>query len=307
MTPTPYAILDIHFSPHDPSLLAVAASTGLLELFRFDTLTSTLKSEKVLQFFDSTILVLSLAWHPTRESLVGVTLSNGEVHLCDASSTADIMTEPTMLNQHDLEAWTLSFPASGMSVFSGGDDATLRFSDDILNAAANGPGVQWSDRRIHGAGVTAILPLAKEDNVTITGSYDDHIRVVYTPHVGRKQVLAEENLDGGVWRLKVLAEEPSQGRYGRNFALPSVLTLISGRYTILASCMHAGARIVDIQRDADNQWQITVLAKFEEHKSMNYGSDYQPSGERSKAIVSTSFYDKLLCLWRYDTCHRGLL
>ena len=49
------------------------------------------------------------------------------------------------------------------------------------------------------------------------------------------------------------------------------------------------------------------MAKFEEHKSMNYGSDVQPlignggaSGEEKKArvIVSTSFYDKLMCVWR---------
>jgi len=67
--------------------------------------------------------------------------------------------------------------------------------------------------------------------------------------------------------------------------------------------MHAGARIVRIQADDDKgDWSIEVLAKFEEHKSMNYGSDAQPeasgySGPRT--IVSTSFYDKLLCLWRF--------
>lgn len=74
------------------------------------------------------------------------------------------------------------------------------------------------------------------------------------------------------------------------------------RYTILASCMHAGARIVEICRDESGEWSITVLAKFEEHKSMNYGSDVQPHGKNGsvKAIVSTSFYDKLLCLWRYE-------
>ena len=77
---------------------------------------------------------------------------------------------------------------------------------------------------------------------------------------------------------------------------------VNCRYTILASCMHAGARIVRIQADDEGNWSIEVLAKFEEHKSMNYGSDAQPeasgySGPR--IIVSTSFYDKLLCLWRF--------
>lgn len=64
--------------------------------------------------------------------------------------------------------------------------------------------------------------------------------------------------------------------------------------------MHAGTRIVEIHRDEDGQWQVTVLAKFEEHKSMNYGSDVQPGNGTIKTIISTSFYDKLLCLWRFD-------
>lgn len=47
-----------------------------------------------------------------------------------------------------------------------------------------------------------------------------------------------------------------------------------------------------------------MLAKFEEHKSMNYGSDVQPvdigreAGKR--VVVSTSFYDKLTCVWEFE-------
>jgi diphthamide biosynthesis protein 7 len=76
-------------------------------------------------------------------------------------------------------------------------------------------------------------------------------------------------------------------------------------YTLLASCMHAGSRIVQLSRSGD-EWEFAVLAKFEEHKSMNYGSDVQPliagaEGEqRAKSvIVSTSFYDKLMCVWSF--------
>jgi hypothetical protein len=39
--------------------------------------------------------------------------------------------------------------------------------------------------------------------------------------------------------------------------------------------MHAGSRIVQLSRSGD-EWEFAVLAKFEEHKSMNYGSDVQP-------------------------------
>ena len=75
--------------------------------------------------------------------------------------------------------------------------------------------------------------------------------------------------------------------------------------------MHAGARILRLRSDGEHDgWRFEVLAKFEEHGSMNYGSDVQPLGlldERSEArgvvvrtVVSTSFYDKLLCVWRFD-------
>ncbi|KAH0369902.1 WD40 repeat-like protein, partial [Aureobasidium melanogenum] len=297
-TPTPYAILDIHFSPHNPSLLAVAASTGAVQLFRFSASSPSLSPLSTHQFFSPEILVLSLAWHPISEHILGVTTSSGGVYTVDVSvAEAEAQDTGKEILVHELEAWTLAFSHTGKEVWSGGDDATLRFStlppfppspstststseqeEDFLPT-------QWQDRRAHNAGVTAILPLPHEPNILITGSYDDHIRIFSCPQIGRKQVLSEENLEGGVWRLKLLTSAPQEGKY-----------------VVLASCMHAGTRIVAVTRDENGDWGIEVLARFEEHKSMNYGSDVQPGsadgGEQT--IVSTSFYDKLLCLWRFD-------
>lgn len=86
--------------------------------------------------------------------------------------------------------------------------------------------------------------------------------------------------------------------------------------------MHAGTRIVQVIREEkkkkddedkeEEEWRFHVLAKFEEHESMNYGSDVQPDlkeknkereekeKERKKKIVSTSFYDRRLCLWTVE-------
>lgn len=78
--------------------------------------------------------------------------------------------------------------------------------------------------------------------------------------------------------------------------------------------MHAGTRIVQVLREEkkeeeeeeEEEWRFHVLAKFEEHESMNYGSDVQPDlkekkkereEKERKKIVSTSFYDRRLCLW----------
>ena len=68
--------------------------------------------------------------------------------------------------------------------------------------------------------------------------------------------------------------------------------------------MHAGVRVLRLHRkwdDADSEtWEFEVLARFEEHGSMNYGSAAQPSTRSLRTIVSTSFYDKKMCLWRVD-------
>jgi len=215
-TPTPYAILDLHFSPHDPSLLAVAGSTGCLQLFRFSAATTTLEPLSTYQFFDPAILALSLAWHPVDSNKLGITASDGGVYIVDTTvSIQEAMDTPNQILEHDLEAWTLSFSHKGNAIYSGGDDASLRFSTLATSESQEGEEVvtpiQWQDRRSHQAGVTAILPLATEENVLITGSYDDNIRILSTPLVGRKQILAEENLEGGVWRLKLLHQD-SQAR-----------------------------------------------------------------------------------------------
>lgn len=88
--------------------------------------------------------------------------------------------------------------------------------------------------------------------------------------------------------------------------------------------MHAGTRIVQVIREEkkqkkkddddeeEEQWRFHILAKFEEHESMNYGSDVQPELKKEKKkeekeeekekkkIVSTSFYDRRLCLWTVE-------
>lgn len=61
---------------------------------------------------------------------------------------------------------------------------------------------------------------------------------------------------------------------------------------------------MQLLRDTKGVWSFDVLAKFEEHKSMNYGSDVQPS---TGMIVSTSFYDKLMCLWASEAASNATL
>lgn len=215
---------------------------------------------------------------------------------------------------HSLEAWTVAFSPTlskpvgfpgdeneYLTIFSGGDDSKLLQTSCRYRPEENVDGVALLETvsptigfRGHQAGVTAILPLAirldelhEDVSLMLTGSYDDHIRAyaVYN-HGQQARLLAEENLGGGVWRLKLI----------------SLATDNPGGWSVkvLASCMHAGSRILTVTGDRSGNCEIEVLARFEEHKSMNYGSDFQPGSELSGKplrCISTSFYDKLMCLW----------
>lgn len=246
-------------------------------------------------------------------------MSTSEVQSTTVVSRTTVLT-------HDLETWTIAFsPTTSMEVpishagdetdeegyaegsaggnsapttlYSGSDDSLLKYTSCALSASpVNGTDVQFNPLSgtcklaDHNAGVTAILPTTAKGmdggRIVITGSYDDHIRVFSISDPGelsgRRQVtrIAEKNLGGGVWRLKLVSHTSNGQQWN---------------IRVLASCMHAGARVIDICYISSGACEIKTAARFEEHKSMNYGSDFQQQG--SLLCVSTSFYDKLLCLW----------
>lgn len=140
------------------------------------------------------------------------------------------------VHEHELEAWMMTFTPESLNVLSGGDDLGLQCShvadddddddgDDeseeeeeaeqeedqvedeqhVQKTNKNKTNLLWQNRKLHHAGITAILPLS--ETLVITGSYDDHIRLLQLPKIPgdtRPQLLAELNLGGGVWRLKLL-------------------------------------------------------------------------------------------------------
>lgn len=214
-----YAVLDIQWTPHastSDDFLAVATSTGAIVLYRLDIGEDGVKLERTCrkQLCEDSILVLQLSWHPSRPHIIGVTLSDGSVCLCESTEgepwTQDSASRLTKIQQHSLEAWTLAFSttqgspdssleAQPIDLISGGDDIVLQRTT-ITNLQHQSP--LWQDRKLHQAGITAILPLS--DELILTGSYDDHIRLISAPSAGRRRVLAEHHLGGGVWRLKIV-------------------------------------------------------------------------------------------------------
>ncbi|KAF4453572.1 WD repeat-containing protein 85 like protein [Fusarium austroafricanum] len=315
----PSAILDLRFHPFKDKqdILAVVSSTGTLTVFKLDPVTnlsfplqhiSTSRCDDI----GEDVLFLQCNWHPEIPSLIGVTTSTSSARLLLLDQDYRITDQYTDLNiPNSLEAWCIAFSSgtpdsnqdkAQVSAYCGGDDSMLRYTSCIWDSnepdsPCQEPFSPITIKGTHNAGVTAVLPLPLfiKDNgrVVVTGSYDDHLRVfiIHDLHetYGMKKVelVLEENLGGGVWRLDLVRIQKGTD---------------STKLRILVSCMHAGTRLVDLEVKQEKDWTCKVLAKFEEHKSMNYGSDFvrdNQAGERLRC-VSTSFYDKLLCLWEYE-------
>lgn len=341
----PSAVFDLHFSPHrgQGGIYAAVSSTGTISFFKLaisegktthppsEAPSAKLQTLSILSIpdLDKDVLFTYFAWHPTIPGLIAITTASGLVilaHIHADYQGLEVLENPII--EHSLEAWVVAFsppqpqpsappPAAGepapsdtSTIFSGGDDSALKYttydpsppsSDDsghIPYPPASLPG------RHHSAGVTAILPLPHIDLV-LTGSYDDTLRIfriapLHTTYGAAKaKLLAEIDLGGGVWRLNMVGE-------------PGTLSYSSGNMWVvhvLASCMHAGSRVLRLTggygEDEDGAVEIAVVARFEEHESMNYGSDWSRvesrlagEGEGRRVVcVSTSFYDKLLCVW----------
>lgn len=271
------------------------------------------------------------AWHPTIAGLMAITTAAGSVVLVQIHEDyqgLNVWDEALM--EHDgLEAWCVAFSqtpsqpglgqssSSSFTIFSGGDDSKLRYALYDAAAAAAAPTEDEEDGSLsnqrvsyppvslgnHEAGVTFILPLPipnKDGSYLVaTGSYDEYLRVWkivplhQTGGLRRASLVAKKRLDGGVWRLNTLNVKADT---------EVSTTARPWEVTLLVSCMHAGSRIVRI-RGTDDEGELEVLARFEEHKSMNYGSDWfrgdGRASEGDRLCVSTSFYDRLLCVWTF--------
>jgi diphthamide biosynthesis protein 7 len=178
--PTPSAILDIHFVSGMPSaVFAVATSTGSISIYQLmipptgDVPNPIIVHVQTIQYGPENVLVTAFSWHPDGIEF-GMTLSDGKVRLgrmlrntprgAGSLLSKDVMT-------HDLEAWTVAFLSDGSGILSGGDDCALRFTElpqqpmsyyeDLGPKPEYAPWRKspWTDTKIHGAGVTAILPV----------------------------------------------------------------------------------------------------------------------------------------------------
>lgn len=336
--------LHFHPCREGRTVMAAVSSTGSLSFFKLSPSKEPLASlEEIVTHRplggDERVIFLSCAWHPYIPELLAITTSDSRVHILKVDDSWDVYetrNEPVVT--HHFEAWTVAFSSlipripeldvadssekdsQLFTLYSGGDDSELFATScsyrpiqtsgksDLIETPY--PSVAFTG---HEAGVTAILPLnfqlAPLDSVVITGSYDDHIRVYAVDEQNafppKPRLLAERDLGGGVWRLKLIKLEKTIGISLEAEKGVEGIDTDCRQWTalILASCMHAGSRILEITGNVvAESYEIKILGRFEEHKSMNYGSDFQPGSELEGGklqCVSTSFYDRLLCLWEY--------
>jgi diphthamide biosynthesis protein 7 len=292
----------LHFIPGRQTF-AVASSVGTISFYNFQTHDPSSESPANIRFhhiathqvFSTSELVLSITWIPKDPPLLLATLNTGEIYLIHFPTpdftTYTLLNDELPLSTHGAEAWISAVCPTLQHIYTGGDDAELRIHDiNLQEVPTNDLSITLSSKpRGHDAGVTAILPLSSPENrMFLTGSYDDHIRLYAILPNGYAKLLTEKYLGGGVWRLKLVDEERLQEK---------------SNFRLLASCMHAGSKILEVSYHGE-EWNIEEVAWNKEHKSMNYASDAQSmvdGDENSKRIcVSSSFYDKLLVVWEFD-------
>ncbi|KAG8629443.1 hypothetical protein KVT40_003308 [Elsinoe batatas] len=290
-------ILDLEFHPTQPGILGITTSTGHTCLVSTSPNTDT--------EFDT-----------------------------EQPTDASISLAP--LHHSPLEAWTLSFSPSGTHLFFGADDSTLGTAhlppglltfDSLPSSSPPTSSLTLFSStipadpvplltlptsitaRVHNAGVVSIIPLftsprdaassAPTTSILLTGSYDDHIRVVRPERKPIARTLAELNLGGGVWRTSIISQWVDPRDEDKR------------KWLVLVACMHSGAKVVEVRCErfgeavegseaGDGGWEIEEMVGFEGHESMCYGAVVVPGKGRRRRVISTSFYDKLIADWEFE-------
>ncbi|KAL2649763.1 hypothetical protein R1flu_017891 [Riccia fluitans] len=231
--------------------LAQASADGTLRLHMLEENEKATTSSSALNLREaagaqiSPSMCLYVDWNPSSASEsphVAVSHSDGSLSVVDiGQGELEVISS---WDAHGFEAWVVSYDSwKPQILFSGGDDSQFCCWDlrDTQTPV-------FRDRRTHQMGVCSIQSNPLLENILVTGSYDEYVRLWDLRMIQKPLMQVELGLGGGVWRLKWHHKD-------------------SG--LILAACMHNGFAIARIEGG-----EITVLEQYEEHKSLAYGGSW---------------------------------
>jgi diphthamide biosynthesis protein 7 len=296
------AVFDCRWRPagagDTPPFLASALAGGGAQVHALAEGRSSLALVAAAAVADAGTSLLSVDWLPGAGPRAVVSRSDGCLSLCELAGDGALVTTRTFpahaLAGVPIEVWMAAAdPHCGHTVWSGGDDGALRGWD--LRAPCGAP--TFACTAEHGAGVCSIRWHPRRPHLVATGSYDEALRL-WDDRAVRRGPLGALECGGGVWRLKW---HPSP-------AFDSLL---------LAACMHAGFRVVDVgdgavaAEGAEPPLAADSMRCVEHftapHASLAYGADWlRPAAGVGGAsdddvvgrVASCSFYDHLLTLWQ---------
>lgn len=264
---TSCGVLDMKWSGHPAApVLGVAESSGHLSLY-------IVTQDKQLSLVSRTQVIesglsLALEWSHDNESII-VSDSGGHVTLWRLTSDTSLQLV-TRIHGHGFEAWTVCLSKHDTNIFySGGDDCKLNCYD--VRVSEGGP--VRSNKSEHSMGVTSMVCDQRHDNILLTGSYDEHVRVWDIRNIKYSQ--ESWSVGGGVWRLKPHPDNPD---------------------TVLVAAMHDGFKVLD---------KGEVTKEYRQHESLAYGADWVTKcsldNKNVQFVATCSFYDKLFKVWSYPT------
>lgn len=253
-------------------ILGVVTATAKLLIFE-------LKEDKTLEQISEAdvqgngtsskeVLALSLDWSCAKPSIDKSEVKEASVVVSDSHGGANVFHlsdkfELMLLKRwqgHEYEAWIAAFNYWEPSlVFSGGDDCTMKGWD--IRTRLDTPTFV---NRSHDAGVTSIHSNPFIENILVSGSYDEFLRIWDLRKM--KSPLYTCKMSGGVWRVK-----------WNPFTFDSILT----------ACMHGGFHVVDCKNALKGTGEPNLLASYNNHDSIAYGADWSHlDGEFIKTIFT---------------------
>ncbi|KAK2626281.1 hypothetical protein QTJ16_004543 [Diplocarpon rosae] len=279
------------------------------------------------QVFSPTTIITYFTFFPLHilnlyRPLIVATTDDGGVYLMVCDMTAqkiELLNDGEPVHRHVLKeggapdfAWCCAVNSNvTTSIYSGGDNAELvriKLENDTAGLCDLDEKVKTELYRhmFHDAGVTAILPLphceSDDSALLLTGSYDTHIRLYSISH---QRVMAQLDLGGGVYRLRLIQEHNLPAHAPRRFS-----------YLILACCMHGGTKVIDVRTVSTDDYVMEVVGSLNvpanDSGNYCYAGDVLPPPHtakthqqglplmRKRMFVSGSFVDRKLTSWLLD-------